>query len=90
MTKLNAPLAALVLLGLAPAAQAAFFYEGVKPLMDAPNCNDAYATTCGRYGQVPHENATTEEVDVEAPVYVDIPEDAETGIRTETREGLEK
>lgn len=35
-------------------AAAAFYFEGLLPHTEAPNCNDPYATTCGRYGQVPH------------------------------------
>lgn len=39
---------------LAVPAQAGFYFEGLMPLTEAPNCNDPYAKACGRYGHVPH------------------------------------
>lgn len=42
-------LAVLSTLGLASQpAQAGFYFEGLTPFVEAPNCNDPYATRCGR------------------------------------------
>jgi hypothetical protein len=45
---------AATMTGITAPAHAAFYFEGLTPYTEAPNCNDPYATTCGRYGQVPH------------------------------------
>lgn len=47
-------LTATSLTAIALPAAAAFYFEGLMPHTEPPNCNDPYATTCGRYGQVPH------------------------------------
>lgn len=79
--------------GLSAPAQAAFYFEGLMPYTDAPNCNDPYATTCGRYGQVPHEGKIIppkpNQMGV-APRIIEQPDPVEPKVRLRTREGLEK
>ena len=93
MKKLTfATLTGLALIAAAPAAQAAFYFEGLEPYLDPPNCNDPFATTCGRYGQVPHVEP---EVPEPAAPHGEPAEDAwgaphDDEIRLETRDGLSK
>lgn len=85
-------LAASSFTAVAMPASAAFYFEGLMPHTEPPNCNDPYATTCGRYGQVPHYDgghdhprpARPEAGKQQAPV------EMKPAPRYHTREGLEK
>lgn len=79
--------AAISLMSIAAPAQAGFYFEGLQPHVDAPNCNDAYATECGRYGQVPHEEGAS---DSKEQLKQSVKKDNKVKIRHQTREGLEK
>lgn len=88
MTRSILSLALLCALGTtAVPAKAAFYFEGLMPFTEAPNCADPFATTCGRYGAVPHttdEETGTRHVP-QAPEAEEAPK-----MRTWTRPGLEK
>ena len=80
--------------GVTAPANAAFYFEGLAPYTDAPNCNDPYATTCGRYGHVPHYDGAahqgagsdkSQEKAGETRIYTSDP-----AVRYHTRQGLEK
>ncbi|MBT28090.1 MAG: hypothetical protein CMO01_00405 [Thalassobius sp.] len=92
MTKtLSIAALAAPLLALAAPASAAFYYEGLLPYTQAPNCTDPYATECGRYGAVPHDDHATPQLprmkrDTPPPR---VAPDRPTR-RYKTREGLEK
>lgn len=51
------------LVGLAVPVHAGFYFEGLRPYTDAPNCNDPYAVECGRYGHVPHNEIHDQNID---------------------------
>ncbi len=93
-TMILAALAASMLATTTP-VQAGFYFEGLMPYKEAPNCNDPYATTCGRYGQVPHEGFKPEKPEYlgNAPVRpAKIHELAPAlpDVRYQTRKGLNK
>lgn len=75
------------LLSVSIPAQAAFYFEGLQPHIDAPNCNDAYATECGRYGQIPHDNSKTPK---SAMPSEGVKNDVNPPVRHKTRGGLDK
>lgn len=88
---------AALMAGASAPAQAAFYFEGLMPYTDAPNCNDPYATTCGRYGQVPHtpkvgkKPYVTPRKDPKMNIHPPkMPQAPKPGVRYQTREGLEK
>jgi hypothetical protein len=83
--------AAALMTGLTAPAQAAFYFEGLQPYTEAPNCNDPYATECGRYGHVPHmDEKPHKHIEAPAPLHVPDYDHAPKKPRYETREGLEK
>ncbi|MFX4300057.1 hypothetical protein [Pseudosulfitobacter pseudonitzschiae] len=76
-------------------AFAAFYFEGLMPHTEAPNCNDPYATTCGRYGQVPHYHGDRIDEPHQNGPAADVAPNPGRKImkpapRYHTREGLEK
>ena len=44
----------MVFTGFSEPVLAGFVLEGQRTFQKAPNCNDVYAETCGRYGHVLH------------------------------------
>ena len=82
-------------LGAGAPAQAGFYFEGLMPYTEAPNCNDPYATNCGRYGQVPHEGVNLKKPQhlgdaPTRPARVHEVKPVKPAVRYETREGLDK
>jgi hypothetical protein len=76
-------------------AYAGFYFEGLMPYTDPPNCNDPYATTCGRYGQVPHTGTAKTVKPAHshaAPTHVHphVKAPMKPAVRYKTREGLDK
>lgn len=93
-TMILAALAASFIGASAP-VQAGFYFEGLMPYTEAPNCNDPYATTCGRYGQVPHQGIKLEKPRhlgdaATRPDRVHEIKPAKPAVRYKTREGLSK
>lgn len=82
-------LTATSLTAIALPAAAAFYFEGLMPHTEPPNCNDPYATTCGRYGQVPHYQGE-KSAKPEHPVVRPDHKVMKPAPRYHTREGLDK
>jgi len=85
---------ATLMTGATTPAHAAFYFEGLTPFQDAPNCNDPYATTCGRYGHVPHDENGPKvphpHPHVEQELKVPEAKPHKPGVRLNTRDVLDK
>lgn len=87
---LTAVTAVMLFSGVSTPVHAAFYFEGLTQYQDAPNCNDPYAKTCGRYGQVEHEKKPSEKVNGMHLEVQPKTEPEKPSVRRETRPGLEK